>query len=301
MHLRNCCVGKKKKSFGGQALLRSSIFLGASEGQALLVTMLVMALALTLGMSAVSQSIIDVKMSVQEKQSMQALSAAEAGIEEALRLGAAPAQPIDVGGILATVTEEEKGVSPSVVLPGSSGFSKTIWLIDHDGDGVPVQARYYTKPTLDICWETTTPVTAMEVIVYYKNLAEEYLLGRGAYDPDGSGRRTLNGFSAPNPGDGCTALGLGVRHTINFSSDFGINPALSTLLYVRLRPVYGSTRVGAIAETGANLPSQGKCYTSRATASTGGGVTRRVQQCQFFDSPPGIFDYSLFSGGDLIK
>ena len=60
----------------------------SQKGQALLIVVLAMVVALTVGLSVVSRSITNLKNSQQEIDSQKALSAAEAGVELAIKNGA---------------------------------------------------------------------------------------------------------------------------------------------------------------------------------------------------------------------
>src|SRR5690242_8662448 len=56
-------------------------------GQALLIVVLVMVIALTVGLSLASRSITNLRNSTDEANSQAAFSAAEAGVEQAVKLG----------------------------------------------------------------------------------------------------------------------------------------------------------------------------------------------------------------------
>src|SRR6185295_1803930 len=58
------------------------------KGQALLIVILVMIVALTIGLSLATRTIINLKNTTEEVNSQKALSAAEAGIEASLNAGA---------------------------------------------------------------------------------------------------------------------------------------------------------------------------------------------------------------------
>ena len=57
------------------------------KGQVLLIVVLVMIVALTVGLSLISRSITNLRTSTEEAESQKALAAAEAGIEQALESG----------------------------------------------------------------------------------------------------------------------------------------------------------------------------------------------------------------------
>ncbi len=81
-----------------------------NSGQTLLIIVLIAAVILTVGLAVASYSITDIKISQQEEESARAFSAAEAGIEEALKLGALPeGGSITVGKTRPKLWEVTKG------------------------------------------------------------------------------------------------------------------------------------------------------------------------------------------------
>ena len=98
-----------------------------------------------------------------------------------------------------------------------------------------------------------------------------------------------------DPGGGC--LGLNYKKTVNLDlAGLGI-PGGAALLFVSLKPYYSSARVGVKA-SGATFPSQGKEIISTGTF---GEITRKVRVFRGWPAPPAVFDYPLFSGGNLAK
>ena len=264
----------------------------SNSGQALLIMVLVMAVALTIGLAVVSQSITDIKISHQEEESSRAFSVAEAGIEQALKLG-----PGDypTGDITARVTETAQGGGTEFVSPAqiTQGETQSIWLIGHDDDGNLLETPFYIADSIKICWEETTPTeTAIEATLFYKE-AGVYKVFRGAYDAEAASLSRLNSFEVPT--ENCDNLKLGRGKTLTTSG-------LGTLILLQLRPLYNQAKIGVegVGGSGGVLPVQGKCYESSAEVP-GSGITRKVQQCQFYKAPPGIFDYALYSGGNLSK
>ena len=274
-----------------------------SSGQALLIVVLVMAVALTIGLAVVSRSITDIKISRQEEESARVFSVAEAGIEEALKLGSGTSGTISE--ISYTVSETGQGGGREFVFPTGSqaGDTQTVWLVEHDNGNLTETGRY-TGNTIDLYWgnenqdpnQSTTP--ALEVSVIYKE-GTSYKLTRGAFDPNSS-RRNDNSFDEADVG----SYSIGGK-TFRFRK-LGFTLPGGTPYAVRLRLIYNldQAQILGIADNGGdgaqNFPSQGKCYESTATLSIS-GITRKVQQCQFHKTPPGIFDYVLFSEGGLTK
>ena len=283
------------------------------RGQALLIVVLVMAVALTIGLAVVSRSITDIKISRQEEESARVFSVAEAGIEEALKLGSGTSGTIGEGEALIgyTVSETGQGGGTEFVFPAiNAGDTQTVWLVEHDNDGNLTETGRYTGNTIDLYWgnegqaadQATTP--ALEATVIYKD-GSNYKIKRGAYDPyDGvDSSRNANGF---DDADSAGGYSVGVK-TFQFRKTGFTLPALPLIPYaLRLKLIYNNdqSQILGVADNNAdgaqNFPSQGKCYESTASLSTS-GITRKVQQCQFHKTPPGIFDYVLFSEGGLTK
>lgn len=283
------------------------------KGQALLIVVLVMSVALTIGLAVVSRSITDIKISRQEEESARVFSVAEAGIEEALKLGSGTSGTIGEGEALIgyTVSETGQGGGTEFVFPAiNAGDTQTVWLVEHDNDGNLTETGRYTGNTIDLYWgnegqaadQATTP--ALEATVIYKD-GSNYKIKRGAYDPyDGvDSSRNANGF---DDADSAGGYSVGVK-TFQFRKTGFTLPALPLIPYaLRLKLIYNNDQAQILgvadnsADDAQNFPSQGKCYESTASLSTS-GITRKVQQCQFHKTPPGIFDYVLFSEGGLTK
>lgn len=269
----------------------------SESGQALLIVLLVLTVGLTISLSVVSRSITDIRISQQEEESARAFSAAEAGIEQAL-IG--EESPYSVGDIDVHVTETAQGSGPDFNLGKfEEGDTQTVWLIEHANGGL----GGYSFPAtgkITVCWGDGTESIAVEASLLYRDASGEFQVARGAYDAD-FGRASSTGFDSADQTGGGNCGDLQYAEEIDFGGgDFG-NLTGATLYALRLKLLYNDTlQPLAVQAEGGNLPSQGKCYTSTATVPES-GITRKVQQCQFHEAPPGIFDYVLFSGQDLIK
>lgn len=266
-----------------------------SSGQALLIILLIMAVALTIGLSVISRSITDIKISQQTEEAARAFSAAEAGIEEALVAGTGGFGTFEETGAKYTTAVAGFGEGTEFVFPQEIQVDEpqTLWLVEHNEDGSINETSYYTTGSLDVCWGGTA---ALEVSIYYKD-GTSYKVARGAYDPDAT-RRATNNFSSPDPGS-CAELTN--KKILNFSGDFGINPATKTLLFLRLRVLYANAQVGAVTPgsgIGQVLPAQGTRIESTGTA---GAATRKVEVVRYYPAPPEIFDFAIYSGGALSK
>lgn len=275
---------------------------GNQEGQVLLISLLVLSIATTVALSLIGRSTTDVTISNQITQSSRAFSAAEAGIEEALKTGIGTEGTRTLAANVAyTVSKADiGGAAGAYVFPkkASRGTSETLWLVDHDTNGQLVESPKYAEPSIDVCWsqETTTP--AMVVSVFYKEQSDSsYRVARGAYDPGGT-RANTNKFSAPTAtSGGCGDGNTTYKQTIIFG-DFipAITPVTDTLLMLRLQPVYADANL-AVNATGA-LPTQGSKLESTGTSE--GGIARKIVVYQEYRSPPSIFDSVIYSQGSFV-
>ncbi|MDO8504064.1 MAG: choice-of-anchor R domain-containing protein [bacterium] len=109
----------------------------AQRGQALLIILLVMAVALTIALSIASRSIADITISQKEEEAARAFSAAEAGIEQALITQSGTSGGLPAGGqFTATITSlAEGGTNMIVPILLASAETIPIWFVAHDGTG----------------------------------------------------------------------------------------------------------------------------------------------------------------------
>lgn len=253
-----------------------------NSGQALLVILLIMAVALTIGLAVTSRTVTDVEISGNTEEAARAFSAAEAGIEEALVwTGTGDLPPGDLsGGVTYMTTKSGLGGGQVFVFPQdiSRDEIKTLYLADYGTGGTLTQ--FYTASTIDLCWNDDA---AIEASLYYDSGG--YKVAR--YAVDSISRDPTNNFEMAESG-GCA--GLEHKKTLNFPT--------GTPLFLRIRVLYvGSTKVGVSAvEAGGTLPAQGVKIVSTGLAGTS---TRKVEVIRMHPAPPGIFDFLLYSGSDL--
>ena len=273
-----------------------------------MVILLVMAVILTIGLAVASYSITDIKISQQEEESARAFSAAEAGIEESLKIGAATNTTIE--GITNNVTEDPQGEEINFDFGGSkfpSGELANVWLIGHDSDGQPDESitPFPRTGQIKLCWGDSTTMDAstpaLELALVYKNSLGDYKVIRQGYDPKAD-RQATTGFIAPDDRDGgnCPS-GLAFDKDISLNAgDFNLT-ATDVPHLLRLKLLYNENEPQSIAiQASSALPNQGNCYESSASVQAS-GVTRKIRQCQFHQAPPEIFDYVLFSTSGIVK
>ena len=270
------------------------------SGQALLVVVLVMVVALTVGLSLVSRSIVNIRTSTEEADAQEALAAAEAGIEQAIQTNTTiPLTTFIENNTTynANVTEA-KGADAFLANGGNLVIKDDgidVWLVSHNPDGTP---NYATSPiwngNLDIYWGDPSlsdcDNAAMEVAVISKNSTPppDFQLKRYAYDPCTS-RRGDNKFSPPTPTGPVNIIeGKTFPYTVRINN-------VSSGLVVRVVPIYAST---AVAVDGSiELPTQGFAIDSTGTSGAGDRqVLRSITYFKTYDQlATPYFMYGLFS------
>ncbi len=262
-----------------------------SRGQVILIILLVTTIGLTIGLSLVSRTINDVKISSQIAESQKAFSAAEAGIEAALK-GAATGGNLSLTGATADYNVSDYGGgNVAFSIPNiAAGDSKTVWFINHNDDGsIPANpSKVYTSDTIDICWGNSADSTALELTLFYLDAGITPTIAKAVYDPTGT-------ISSPTPG-GSDLCGHGslsqAVNDLSIQSVFGANLASSSdnAIFLRVTPLFQASDV---IVQGGSMPKQGKQISS--TGQTGTGVARKINVLQGYSSLPPVFDYTLFT------
>ena len=288
-------------------------------GQALVVILLILAVALTVGLSVVSRSVTDVGVSTTSEESARALAAAEAGIETALSTaGVVVGTPVNVGqtgkitGSYTILSSDPSGGGDSVTFPEGvkAGDPATVFLVAHTADGqldTSAGAAKYTGPSFVVCWgenitANTTP--ALEVMLYYINSSGLALANRNVYDP--TAKRTPGAVaSLDSPASGCPGdKNYAFKKEINFASALpagGLSmPASFTPLFLRFKLLYNGDTAYPIGVVGDNdqFPAQARLITAVGQA---GQTNRRVEVNERYPDPLPYFDSAVFSGDDLSK
>jgi len=261
----------------------------SERGQALLLIVLVMIIALTVGLSLISRSITSIKTSTEEANSQKALSAAEAGIEQSIKSNAPIAESsFGTDTKFETTIIEVEGTS--FLVNGGDivrrDDSADVWLSDYSTQS----ANLYLNPTsADVTINFGTDPTQCNnpalVIDVVSGSKINPILDKYSYDPCAS-RRTANNFQAPvsggDPIEGITFLYKTPPITIEETQ-----PGL----FLRITPVYKDGTVGVTSNVA--LPAQGSVISSTGTTGT---AVRKVTVFQGFPKIPAeFFPYSLFS------
>jgi len=268
------------------------------QGQMLLIVVLTMVVALTVGLSIASRSVTNLRISTEEQNSKKALFAAEAGIDIAVKTGSSSSvlKPIGGANITNVSITDIRGLTDFLVDNNafiSQDDGADVWLTNY----TPHYSRLYLPPyyngqltfywgtASDVCSQTSSANTmaALEVFVVTGTRANPTMY-KYAFDPCPQ-RANINKFLPAQTGSYTLSTSNGVKKFAFKSSPVTV----ANGLIARVTPVYAGTSIWAHGST--NFPSQGKIISSVGTSGT---TTRKILFFQGYESVPSEFFYSLF-------
>lgn len=277
-----------KNTEKGQALLWG---LRDSRGQALLIVVLVMVVALTVGLSIASRTIINLKTSTEEANSQKALSAAEAGIEQAIK-----SNQIGINVANGTFTDTKASYQTSVTAVSGTSFlinggnpvlqdnGADLWLSNYSSDPNQIFSNPWTG-TLTVAWGNSSDPCS--------NSALEIIIISGATKQSATSKRyVFDACSSRGSSNHFTQVSLSQTTILGKTFYFQSTPiSVSSGFLGRIIPLYFNTVIGTTGNVA--LPSQGTIITSTGTL---GPTTRKVNVYQGYpEIPSEYFPYNLFS------
>jgi len=266
----------------------------SQKGQALLIVVLAMVVALTVGLSVVSRSIINLRNSQQEIDSQKALSAAEAGVEQAIKSGInIPNTPFSAQTSYQTSLATVSG-DTAFLLNGNNKVSKDdaiyIWPTPYSFDSTKLfldKDRW--SGNLDLYWGdsiTACNNAALEIAVVWNTRANPQVT-RYAFDPCSPSRSSKNNFAQPNLVNK-SILGVTLYNNVTIPIQNGF--------LVRVVPLYTDSHVGVLGTKNSGspiLPDQGNIIIS--TGTTNNNVVKKLDVFQGYpEIPAELFPFSLF-------
>ncbi len=267
---------------------------GSQKGQILLVVILATVITLTVGLSAVTRTITNTRLSTEEANSQRALSAAEAGIEELVNnqalLGSGVQKTLSNGAIFSANAVPIQGTQ--IVLNDSNTILKDdgadVWLSTHPDFGSPKWGGTFT-----VYWknnavndaENCPKNAAIEIIILSGSDKNNPTVTRESYDPCAS-RKGNNNFKTPN-------LSGGIIKGVSFNNRS--DPiSIANGFIARIIPLYANTQIAVTGSVA--LPVQGYIIDSTGTS---GSTSRQVRVYQGFPRLPiEFFPYNLFLPSD---
>lgn len=281
-----------------------------SRGQVLLIVVITMIVALTVGLSIASRTITNLKISSQTEESQRAFQAAEAGIEQALRSGGATLESEleDADAAFSTTIEEEEktivALNGGNVIDQSRGID--FFLAEYNEDPALLfqnpwsgSLRVYWGNNGQSCIETSgedVPPAIELVIIYDTNGGDpkdspnvvKYIL-----DPCPGSQRVAD---ASDVVAATTSTYASVPGQPAYIYRATIPSAVSRGLIMKVVPLFNSSRVAveSLASAPYNVfPPQGKLIESTGVS---GDTERKIIYFQSYPQIPNeIFPYSIVS------
>lgn len=267
----------------------------SEQGQALLVVVLIMVVAITIGLSVALKSITSVRISVDQENSERAFSAAEAGIEKVLKTSSDIASEFTLdnntkikSARLTRSADSEFILNNGTIVEKDEGTD--VWFVNHTDTG-DVQYAPVWNGKLTVFWGSSSSSctsAAVEIVLLYGASSDTAQAKRFAIDPCNT-RSANNKFLAPTA-SAATVAGQ------TFYYSYTIDPISSGIL-ARVVPLYFSTPVAVRGQTATGQPqalgTQGKRIESTGIA---GGTERKITYFQGYPKVPAeLFQYVLFS------
>lgn len=274
-----------------------------NSGQILLVVVLSIVVALTVGLSIAARTISNVKISQQNEESQKAFQAAEAGIEKAL-------QKLNCAGSSCTIntnfTESDSSVvaqitssdaNPSINLNNGNDVPQAVgidvFLSNYDPNSNTYSTPFYSSP-VRIYWGAGTSCSgtgpqkapALEVLLLYGPTSNPQLY-REVIDPCGTGRTP----GAKNANAGGAIGTINYPYSTVFPSSGAV--ASSPKILMKVIPFYNSSKIGIAKISGPDLPAQG--VTIESTGKAGDSERKIVYTQPYPQIPNELFEYAIIS------
>lgn len=281
------------------------------SGQILILVLLIVVVSLAVGLSVASRNLTNLRISTQTQESQRAFSAAEGGVEDVLSRLETLATPgsqsqtdlISVGGYNDTF---DVGDTPTTV----QVFGRNVYTVQEVklGDVAQVTLVHPGPPPtyylgiLTIQWPKD-PHVSLEVTLICENAAPANNC-LSAETQNGTYEQNRYAFQGPNPPSDqsvtspytwqdCNVTGDTCSVTIDLRTA-GTNPKI-----LRIKPFHNNVIDLTVSGSPA-LPTQ--IYEINSVAKTELGITRRVQVTRTaLPALPAVFDYVLYSEGDIVK
>lgn len=279
---------------------------GKQSGQILLVVVLTMIVALTVGLSIAARVVTELKISKQNEESQRAFQAAEAGIQQSLESKESFVNPIALENNAAFSTNFVDDIGSVVVVNNGLDVDQSVgadvWLSNYSatssalfsspmggGSSVPITI-FWGDPSQTSCLSSGDTVAPAIEVVLLKGPLSNPTIQKNIYESSGcaSSNRISNAIEGTTTGGPFTWNGVQFRNSANLLFN-GIS--LSNGLIMKVIPIFNSSKIALQATS--NFPSQGSIVESTGTS---GDTVRKVVYYQSHPQLPlEVFPYSLIS------
>jgi Tfp pilus assembly protein PilX len=255
------------------------------RGQVLLIAILVIIIASTIGLSVASRTATNLRTTTEEAESRKALAAAEAGIERTIQsLVPVALKGNNLDNNSSYATQVNSVDSSTFLLNGGNTIPKDegadVWFVEHnpDSNNTPVYSQAKSANFLNLYWGSTSEVcgspaapAAIEAIVVTRNNSSGVIKSyRYAYDGC-SGRKSENNFTQADSGS-FTMSGFSSVTFGNRTPQVDLAKNVDDIIFVRVIPIYKDAVIGVSAcnyagHSCTSLPNQG--YVIESTGISG--------------------------------
>lgn len=265
------------------------------RGQMLLIVVLVMVVILTVGLSAATRTITNIRVATDEEDSERAFSAAEAGLEQALGRNQGVSGQLDNTSTYQTSVAQLSGIEFILNnnLPILKDDAVDVWLSTYPNYSVPYYNGYitvYWGANNDVCntAEASNTMAALDIVLISGSTASP-VSTHYPVDPCPARRNDNNFGTVINGGGNVGGKDFEYRTTITVTNG----------LIARIMPLYASTPIavrGCQSNGTGNcnpLPSQGTLIQSTGTSDN---AQRKIVSFQSYPKlPPEVFPFVLFA------
>lgn len=270
----------------------------SEKGQILLIVVITMIVALTVGLTIASRTVTELRLSRQNEESQRAFNAAEAGIDRVLQQGGEITLEEELGNNAEFVVSATSYDGSQIYLNNGEEVDQDVgadlWLSnypDYSNRRTGNLTIYWGDTTQTSCGEDNTTRPALEVALLQGESVENLQIKKYLYDTCSS--RTSGTLDGASTGS-YTVPGIpGATFTNRTSSAIDF----SNGIIAKVIPLYNSTKVAVVAQTSGGgqlaLPSQGSVIESTGTS---GETVRKITYFQSYPQLPiEVFPYNIIS------
>ncbi len=258
------------------------------KGQALIIVLLVMIMALGIGLAVSQRIITSYKRTTNLDSGSRALAVAESAVERILILSTSTLDQYISNNSCGsncqlTITGSDGVVAKADVTLAYTGNSISTFNVDIEKDHTYEVdlVGYQAGKQLELCWDNAVSGDNPSIYSSYIYLSSgTYKVTKYAYNSS-STTYSLNGFSSSSP-------------DLSYPNCFTFTPA-STAQFLRVRAVYNDVSLHVIPKGGATLPIQGYLITSTGYVNN---VKKTIKVVKSKPTLPSSFDFAIFSTSD---
>jgi len=257
------------------------------KGQAALIVLLVVAVALGFGISIISQATTDIRISQQEQEAARAFNAAEAGIEEVLKDITAVVSAGGGGSLDIDDVKVNYAVTGENYLEGMFEENEAAQVILGDND-VTIE---WVDSGSEV--ENPGPGDCAGVSASSGQTAASLLIS--VVDDSNQVRRVGINACGLSDDNGMSDEAVGSSGTDSYLRSYSLEVFANDVL-ARIRPIYNRT---SLRVTGTDMPVQTYVIDSEAQAPT--LESKAIEVTRTEPATPSVFDYVVFSGANIAK